>query len=295
MRATASAGALRTGGHGAAAFVSEGNKGYLSPMAVELGGIRRAPTSLTPGFGRTHVPREGTSTSDYTVLRRALTFVAAMLAVACAPDEPDGASPGGSSPTGTSAPSSPGTVRGAGGASPGPTPSSAALNWYTTCGDPVCGPNASPAGVAPCSAESVEGTACSAEGERCDAMLGCGATLICVASDPKLGPGGCPISRAHFKTDIAYVTEHERRRLAEQVLNLPLATYRYRGDPDGEEHLGFIIEDVEPSLAVDAPRDRVDLYGFTSMVVAALQEQRREIETLRADLRQLRQDLTSCE
>ncbi len=133
----------------------------------------------------------------------------------------------------------------------------------------------------------MEGTSCTTADERCDANLGCGAALICAASDPKLAPGGCPISRAQYKTDIEYLTAADRAVLAEQLLATPLATYRYKSSPRGAWQLGFIIEDVEPSPSVDSPRDRVDLYGYTSMVVAALQEQQERIERLEAQVEQL--------
>lgn len=165
--------------------------------------------------------------------------------------------------------------------------------WYTTCGAPVCGPDTEvPAGTGPCT-DQVEGDACQDEGGMCDPGRGCGVTLICAASDPKMETGGCPISRAHFKRDIHYLSRQERALLARQILQLPLATWRYHGS-DGERHLGFILEDVEPSPSVDGPRDRVNLYGYTSMTVAALQEQARELEALQAELVALREAVRQC-
>ena len=55
-----------------------------------------------------------------------------------------------------------------------------------------------------------------------------GVNLTCASADPRMQPGGCPISRARFKRDIEYVSMDERARLANQVLALPLATRRYR-------------------------------------------------------------------
>ena len=51
-----------------------------------------------------------------------------------------------------------------------------------------------------------------------------------------------------------------------------LATYNYRreiADPS-VPHLGFIIEDMPESLAVDRGHDRVDMYGYLSMVLATV-------------------------
>lgn len=165
--------------------------------------------------------------------------------------------------------------------------SSAALSWFSTCGDPVCGPDSdAPTGEPACSAEQVEGMQCTDEGGLCDPGVGCGTNLVCAQSDPKVQPGGCPISRASFKQDIEYITDGERTSLTSELLETPLATFRYRGG-DGRRQLGFIIEDIEPSPAVDAPRDRVDLYGYTTMAVAALQQHALEIDRLHAELHEL--------
>jgi hypothetical protein len=169
------------------------------------------------------------------------------------------------------------------------------LNWYSTCGDPVCGPNSDVAtGQPPCTETQSEGGGCDAAGTLCDPGVGCGTNLVCASSDPKLAPGGCPISRARFKRDIEYLTDSEREQLAEELLATPLATFAYRGARPRRQ-LGFVIEDIEPSPAVDGQRDRVDLYGYTTMAVAALQQQAVEIERLRRELRELRHEVQAAE
>ncbi len=76
------------------------------------------------------------------------------------------------------------------------------------------------------------------------------------------------------------------------MMRFPLATYRYRSsEASCRTHLGFVIEDVEPSPSVDASHDFVDLYGYTTMAVAALQTQARQIEILERDLGALRSEL----
>lgn len=70
-----------------------------------------------------------------------------------------------------------------------------------------------------------------------------------------------------------------------------LATWRYKQDPS-KQHLGFIIDDNEQYHAVDPARDMVDLYGYTSLAVAALQVQAREIEALRREVAELRKGQT---
>ncbi|MBM4364320.1 MAG: tail fiber domain-containing protein [Deltaproteobacteria bacterium] len=173
-------------------------------------------------------------------------------------------------------------------------PDPGALAWYATCGAPVCGGpggGGSTSGLPPCDAAlgQKEGGPCEKDGLSCDPGYGCGESLVCATKDPT-GGGMCPISRAEYKTDIQYLSREEKRALARDVRDIPIVRYRYR---EGSErtHLGFIIEDVEPSPSVDSERNRVDLYGYTSMAVAAVQEQQVEIQALRAELAELRAEL----
>jgi len=64
---------------------------------------------------------------------------------------------------------------------------------------------------------------------------------------------------------------------------IALSTFRYK-EGDKARHLGFIIEDSPGIPASDMLRSRVDLYAYTSMAVAALQIQARQIEQLEADM-----------
>jgi hypothetical protein len=159
------------------------------------------------------------------------------------------------------------------------------LKWFLTCGFPVCGGPSQPAdaGLTACTNEKA-GDPCSLRDATCDPHASCGEKLKCTDHDPRMQPGGCPISRARFKQDIAYLGPVELKRYSDQLLDIPLATYRYKDDPSSRQQLGFIIEDVEPSLSVDAQRDRVDLYGYASMAVAALKVQAQELQALRREL-----------
>jgi hypothetical protein len=106
---------------------------------------------------------------------------------------------------------------------------------------------------------------------------------VCDDHDPTAGPGGCPISSAKFKEHIGYLGPNELDRLHGEAMRMKLATYNYRnmyGNPE-ETHLGFIIEDNPQSLAVDRGHDRVDIYGYLSMVLATTQVQEKEIQELR--------------
>jgi hypothetical protein len=161
-----------------------------------------------------------------------------------------------------------------------------AFQWYQTCGDPVCQFPSPPSGVPPCKTQVVGGACMEGEAE-CDPGTGCGATLVCANSDPTNG-GLCPVSRREHKADIEYLDEAGREAFAREIEQVRLATYRYKNDPKARTHLGFIMEDVEPSVSADSGHGVVDLYGYMSMAVAALQEQRGEIDTLKKELKSLR-------
>jgi hypothetical protein len=185
-----------------------------------------------------------------------------------------------------------GGATGAGGTS-GSGGASGNLKWYATCGPPVCrepsGSGGTSSGAPPCTAKETVGASCTSAGTQCDSGGACVGPLVCASTDPRHG-GQCPVSRAKYKTDIEYLGESERAKLADDVQSIPLVRYRYKDGPE-REHLGFIIEDVEPSPGVDSQHDQVDLYGYTSMTVAALQEQHREIEALKREVEELRAQL----
>jgi len=186
---------------------------------------------------------------------------------------------------------------------PPPTDAGAStLRWYRTCGYPVCaagpGPVCGTPGGIPCYTSDAGtpcpavGSSCSVKGATCGApsASNCGSIEVCDDHDPRGGPGGCPISSAKFKNDIHYVDENQLEQLHDETMQVRLATYNYQGqygDPD-VKHLGFIIEDNPQSFAVDRGHDRVDLYGYLSMVVAAMQVQEKEIADLRRQLDEAR-------
>lgn len=134
------------------------------------------------------------------------------------------------------------------------------------------------------------GTACTKEGESCafEEAVECGQSRMeCRGGVWQLANTGCPASSAAVKDDVQYVSDSDAESLRQSLMRIPLATYRYKGG-DPVTHLGFIIEDVEPrSPAVLPSRDRVDLYGYISMTVAALQRQEKDIAALKADVARL--------
>jgi hypothetical protein len=115
--------------------------------------------------------------------------------------------------------------------------------------------------------------------------------LECATTDPTHG-GLCPISRREYKRDVSYLHEGDLDRLRTQLLTMRLATYQYKTDPQSTpDHLGFIIDDVGQSPAVAPDGTHVDLYGYTSMAVAAIQAQEKEIAALKDELADLRHEL----
>ncbi len=129
-------------------------------------------------------------------------------------------------------------------------------------------------------------TCCEAASD-CTANI-CNDGLVCDTEPPR----ACPISRRRYKRDIEYVGQAALTQLHDELLAIKLANFRYRNEaPAAPAHLGFIIEDVEPSPSVDSAHDMVDLYGYLSMAVGAIQVQAKHIEALHKEVQSLRQEL----
>jgi hypothetical protein len=64
----------------------------------------------------------------------------------------------------------------------------------------------------------------------------------------------------------------------------------YKGEPDGQKnHLGFIIDDAPASSpAIASDQTHVDEYGYASMLLAAVQEQQKQIDALQKELAEMR-------
>lgn len=170
----------------------------------------------------------------------------------------------------------------------------AALRWYETCGDPVCfvgdgGAGSSDGGIAACTTEKAANP-CSISGATCDPGSGCNVRLLCSDKDPRVQPGGCPISRRAAKRDISYLDDAALNDLAARLRDLRLARYRYKDAPR-TERLGFVIDDGAGAIAVDEARDQIDLYSYLSWVVAALQVEAKRADALERELLQLRREL----
>jgi hypothetical protein len=132
-------------------------------------------------------------------------------------------------------------------------------------------------------------------GAECDPKTYCNEHLVCATSDPTLvtldgvTTRMCPISRARHKADIRYLGGAEIDRIRDELLDIRLATYRYRAAGAGAPvQLGFILDDMGSGPWVNADGETVNLYGYTSMAVAALQAQERELAALREEVATLR-------
>lgn len=149
-------------------------------------------------------------------------------------------------------------------------------------------PHADPACPA---ARPLLGTTCAMEGQTCD--YGCETEMrrVCAGGvwTSSSAPGGCAMSTRRAKRDIDYLDASEVDALAGEVLQTRLATYEYT-DPAlaGRRHLGFVIEDQPHAYSVDPERSQVDLYGYTSMLLAAVQAQQRRIDALEREVHELR-------
>ena len=109
----------------------------------------------------------------------------------------------------------------------------------------------------------------------------CG-TICCMGS-------GCPLSRRVFKRDIHALDRAEIEAIYAELRQIKLTTYQYKTDAAASpRHLGFIIDDTKTPYPINPDGMSVDLYGYMSMAVAAIQVQSREIEALRAEVARLR-------
>lgn len=142
----------------------------------------------------------------------------------------------------------------------------------------------------------VAGDPCDEDGATCVALrpLACAnAPEDVIASDAVLTCGTqppdatCPMSLRRTKRDVAYLDDAGRAAIARQALDVRLATYTYV-DPTkngGGAQLGYLLDDAPG--AVFSAEDHVNLYAYTSAVLAAVQEQQAEIAALKARIAEL--------
>jgi hypothetical protein len=137
------------------------------------------------------------------------------------------------------------------------------------------------------------GSPCSTDGQNCDYGDCNSLGVVCHAGTWHTQQNGCPVSARRYKEDVRYLDDADLRAIADETLGTRLATYSYKiGDPG--ERLGFIIDDQPSSPAVVQGKEHVDLYAYTSMAVATLQVQSREIDELRREVSDLEQRVKEC-
>jgi hypothetical protein len=92
-----------------------------------------------------------------------------------------------------------------------------------------------------------------------------------------------------YKRDVHELTRDEIDRIYGDLREIKLTTYQYKNEPVSSPHrLGFIIDDTKTPYPVNPDGNSVNLYGYVSMAVAAIQAQSQEIAALRAEVARLR-------
>lgn len=137
------------------------------------------------------------------------------------------------------------------------------------------------------------GTACTSEGRQCtygcerDHARTCTGGVWTISSSPY----GCPVSSKTYKRDIHYLGLDELRGVADRVESLRLATWAYVDSKIATgKRLGIIAEEA-PHDALDPRGDRIDLYGYTSMAIAAVQVSAHDVDALRAEVEAMRAEI----
>lgn len=95
----------------------------------------------------------------------------------------------------------------------------------------------------------------------------------------------CPESSRNVKSDIRYLAPSDRAVIAQEILDVKLADYRYRDNAKHGLHLGYILED-QPDASFSG-EGRVDIYAYISAVVALSQQQQQQIVALREEVSKL--------
>ena len=168
-----------------------------------------------------------------------------------------------------------------------------------SCG-PLCGPGSTGywnchAATTGCPATPANaGTACPTSGATCTYQCGDGGARQCKDGlwiTANGGPG--PVSTRKVKDGIAYLDAAETDRIAREVQSMKLASWVYKGAlADGRTHMGIVLEDQAPgSYAVDPRSNMVDLYGYSSMLLATAQSQQRQIEQQKKEIDALRGEI----
>jgi hypothetical protein len=172
-----------------------------------------------------------------------------------------------------------------------------------------CKPNVGSSCTTICEQTACCGSTCCGSGEWCDTsgstpVCRCGSNAACTGGNQCAAPtvdvnnpcgivccsgSNCPVSLRVFKRDIQTLTPNDLDRIYAELRDLRLTTYQFKSEQlSAPRRLGFIIDDTKSKFPVNPDGTSVDLYGYMSMAVAAIQVQSREIEALRAEVARLR-------
>ena len=95
-------------------------------------------------------------------------------------------------------------------------------------------------------------------------------------------------SSRDYKKNIQIVDANQFPVMLSKVMNMVPTTYEYKEEygGDGNKKLGFISEEM-PKEVTSKDGKAVDLYELLTMTIAAMQEQQKQIEELKSQIRQL--------
>ncbi len=96
-----------------------------------------------------------------------------------------------------------------------------------------------------------------------------------------------PVSSRAFKKDITYVSTKEA---VNALKGLNPIKFKYKEDNLGEEHLGFIAEDV-PELVSTQSRNQLSLMDFTAILTKVVQEQQKMLHDQKQTIDAMRQEM----
>ncbi len=174
----------------------------------------------------------------------------------------------------------------------------------------VCGPSSA---CTRCKDGACCGTSCCGAGEWCDSsgttpVCRCGTGNACIDGNACASPLGganqcgaiccqgnnCPISRRAFKREVHQLDTQEVQRVYAQLRDIKLTTYHYKDEPaSNAPRLGFIIDDTASPYPINPDGNSVNLYGYASMAVAAIQAQSQEIAALKSEVARLRRQVAA--
>ena len=92
-------------------------------------------------------------------------------------------------------------------------------------------------------------------------------------------------SSKEIKSNIKYQSSQNIDQIHEEVKEMKIASYKYIGSDSPV--LGLILEDINPD-SILRDEESINLYTYTTMCVAAIQVQSKEIKKLKDEIEQLK-------